>query len=155
MLPKYGRTALVIFPVLGYSLAEHWGTGMPRLLSIGLAGLLATLLFLAAPAVKAEPAQVALPEINLSIGDGAGGKHKLRILGMLQPKRVSHVAKVRAKADAIAAAFKARIRFVESKQLIPPTGDTGWLEKDLWALAEHMLKPIELDGAYFKELSIE
>jgi hypothetical protein len=128
---------------------------MARFFSMVLAGLLVTMLSLAAPAAKAEPAPVALPEITLSIGDGAGGSDKLRILGMLQPKRESHVAKVKARADAIAAAFKSRIRFVESTQLIPPKGDTGWLEKDLWALAEHMLKPIQLDGAYFKELSIE
>lgn len=128
---------------------------MPRLYSIVLAGLLAVTLAFAAPGVKAEPAPVAMPMIAMSIDDGAGGRDKLTLYGMLQPKRDGHVARVKARASDIAAAFKSRIRFIDSKQLIPPKGNTDWLEKELWALAEHMLKPIQLNGAFFTEVSIE
>jgi len=103
----------------------------------------------------AEPAPVAMPMISMSIDDGSGGRDKLTMYGMLQPKRDRHVARVKARASDIAAAFKSRIKFIESKQLIPPEGNTDWLEKELWALAEHMLKPIQLNGAFFTELSIE
>lgn len=128
---------------------------MPRFVSIALAGLLALVVALAAPAVIAEPAPVAMPVIAMSIDDGAGGRDKLTLYGMLQPKRDRHVARVKARASDIAAAFKSRIRFIDSTQLIPPKGNTDWLEKELWALAEHMLKPLQLNGAFFTEVSIE
>jgi hypothetical protein len=128
---------------------------MTRFLTTVFAGLLAVMISLGAPAAMAEPAPVALPVINMTIGDGAGGRDKLQMYGMLQPKKAGHVAKVEARTKAIAAALKARLRNIESKQLIPPTGNTEWLEKELWALAEHMLKPIQLNGAFFRELSIE
>jgi hypothetical protein len=128
---------------------------MTRLSTVALAGVLAVALSFFAPAAIAEPAPVAMPVISMSIEDGAGGRDKLTLYGMLQPKRDRHVARVKARASDIAAAFKSRIRFIESKQLIPPEGNTDWLEKELWALAEHMLKPIQLNGAFFTELSIE
>ena len=56
---------------------------------------------------------------------------------------------------AIAAALMARMKSATSAQLIPPTGNTEWVEKALWNLAESALKPIQLDGAFFAELSIE
>lgn len=128
---------------------------MTRLSTVALAGVLTVALSFFAPAAIAEPAPVAMPVISMSIEDGAGGRDKLTLYGMLQPKRDRHVARVKARASDIAAAFKSRIRFIESKQLIPPEGNTDWLEKELWALAEHMLKPIQLNGAFFTELSIE
>ena len=128
---------------------------MTRLFSVLLAGLLAAAISLTSPAAMAEPAPVAMPVINMSISDGNGGRDKLQMFGMLQPIRDSQVAAVKARSGAIAAALKARLKAVTSTQLIPPTGNTEWLEKELWSLAEHMLKPIRLDGAFFKELSIE
>ena len=128
---------------------------MTRLISLLLAGLLAVTISFTSPTAKAEPAAVALPVINMSISDGNGGRDKLQMFGMLQPKRDRHVAAVKARSKAIAAALKGRLRNIKSTQLIPPTGNTEWLEKELWALAEHMLKPIQLDGAFFRELSIE
>lgn len=128
---------------------------MTRLFSVLLAGLLAVTISLASSIAMAEPAPVALPVINMSISDGNGGRDKLQMYGMLQPKRERHVTAVQARAGAIAAALKARLRNIKSSELIPPAGNTEWLEKELWALAEHMLKPIQLDGAFFTELSIE
>jgi hypothetical protein len=128
---------------------------MTRLFSVVLAGLLAAAISFTVPAAKAEPAPVAMPAITMSISDGNGGRDKLQMFGMLQPKRERHVAAVKARSKAIAAALKGRMRNIKSTQLIPPTGNTEWLEKELWALAEHMLKPIQLDGAFFSELSIE
>ena len=128
---------------------------MTRLLSALLAGLLAVSIILAAPAAKAEPEPVALPVITMSISDGNGGQDKLQIYGMLQPKRDSHVVKIKASVGAIAAALMARMKSATSAQLIPPTGNTEWVEKELWNLAESVLKPIQLDGAFFTELSIE
>ena len=128
---------------------------MTRIYNVVIAGILAATLSLIAPVTMAEPAPVAMPVISMSIDDGAGGRVKLTLYGMLQPKRDRHVDRVKARASAIAAAFKSRIRFIDSTQLIPPKGNTDWLEKELWALAEHMLKPLQLNGAFFTEVSIE
>jgi hypothetical protein len=128
---------------------------MTRLFFVLLAGLFAAVISLASPTVMAEPAPIALPVINMKINDGAGGKDKLQMYGMLQPIKERHVAAIKARSKEIAAALKARLRNIKSTQLIPPAGNTEWLEKELWSLAEHMLKPIQLDGAFFKELSIE
>ena len=128
---------------------------MTRSLSLLLAGLIALSISLITPAYAAEPAPVALPVITMSIGDGNGGRDKLQMFGMLQPRRNAEVAAVRARAGAVAAALKARMKSVTSAQLIPPTGNTEWLEKELWTMAERILKPVELDGAFFREVSIE
>jgi hypothetical protein len=128
---------------------------MKRLFSGLFAGLLAASIVLTAPAAMAEPAPVAMPVITMSIGDGNGGRDKLQMYGMLQPKRDSHVAKIKASVGAIAAALNARMKSATSTQLIPPAGNTEWVEKELWNLAESVLKPIQLDGAFFTELSIE
>lgn len=131
------------------------GMRMTKLFPLLVAGLFAATIILASSTTFAEPAPVAMPVITMTIGDGVGGKDKLQMFGMLQPQRDGDVAAVKARAGAIAAALKARMKSVNSTELIPPAGNTEWVEKELWNLAEGLLKPIQLDGAFFQELSIE
>lgn len=123
-------------------------------LKVALVAGLALVMAWAIPAEAKQPPPVELPLLVVSIADGAGGEDVLRVIAMLQPRNAADAAVVQAERVAIAAAMRDRLRSVSSTQLIPPKGNTAWLERELWNLAERMLKPMRLDGAFFRELTI-
>ena len=105
-------------------------------------------------ALAKQPDPVELPNMTFSISDGEGGTDILRFIALLQPRRAGDGAKIKAKQKVIMDAFETRIMTVKSTQLIPPDGGPAWLERELWDIAERILK-FKLDGTIFRELSIE
>lgn len=147
--------ALVIGLPVRYAPPDTTGMLMTRLTSFLLASVFLLAVSLAAPAVAQQPDPITLAEITVKISDGNGGRDILRVIPMVQPRRSADVKKILARSGAIAQVLRDRLRTVTSAQLIPPDGSSEWLEREFWDLAEKILKPTRLDGALFRELSIE
>ena len=128
---------------------------MKRLTSLLIAGLLLLAISLSTPAIAKQPAPITLPEITVKIGDGNGGRDILRVTPMMQPRSAADVPKILERAAYVSAVLRDRLKTITSAQLIPPDGSSEWLEREFWTLAEKVLTPVRLDGAIFRELSIE
>jgi len=131
------------------------GTDMTRLTTILMAGLLAVCVAVAEPAFAKQPAPIEFSPMATRISDGNGGQDTLYMVILLQPRRAADVSHIMAHTKKIKSALVRRLRTVNSNQLIPPEGNTEWLEQELWTLVEKVISPVGLDGAFFRELSIE
>lgn len=128
---------------------------MSKWMTIFSAGLVMLSLTMTSTALAKQPNPIEFEPMATRISDGNGGQDTLYLVIMIQPKRAGDVSHILAHTKQIKNALIRRLRKVNSNQLIPPEGNTEWLEEELWTLAEQIIKPLKLDGAFFRELSIE